>query len=148
MFMSLNNMIHVWVQVLSSAGIYDWDHKFIINRNKFYLKPHNHEHDEAIEDVMEFGILPGRSVFWLLFEFRDGKIQQEERYLFYDKKEAIKVFNQVVNDQELYNNKGFQVIERKWDGDMMSTLYKKNYKGVYEWTDKSSRWVLKTCIVQ
>lgn len=139
--------VRVWVQVLSLASHYDWDHKFIINKNRYYLKPHDHSRDDAIEDLMELSIMADKGAFYLVFEFSHGRVHPDNRYMFYDRKEALVFFNQKVEEQEGYNNKGYQVIERKWNGDTMATLYTKNYKGIYEWTERSNRWVLKTCII-
>jgi hypothetical protein len=142
----MNGYKRIWVQVLSIAEHYDWEHKFIVNTNRFYLKPHNSCKDYAIEDLLEFNIMTDKTHFFLLFRFTNGHVDDNERYLFYDKDEAVTVFNKEISELECCD-KGYKVTEQKRNGDMMCSIYTKNFKGVYEWMDTSIRWVLIKCHV-
>lgn len=132
-------MKDIWIIVKSESCYCDWTHEYeVVNEN-------SPDADDSDNDVLYFRIDDDITEFYVVFRFYENMIDMNTLYT--NKSEAIIEFYKNTKEQEkdIYNEDYCQVIEKKYNGDLSSTVYyaDKN-KNRYEWPDKSNRWILQT----
>lgn len=131
----------MWIKVTSEPIDNNWIHTYEVFNDEI---TRTQEEEEEFIDILYFDLDFNESdVRWLVYRFYENYIDQE--YIFTNLNEATQCFYENIKDQSI-NPEEYQVLERSHEGEIVSSIYEKDYDNKYIWPDKSNRWVLKKLI--
>lgn len=132
-----------FLQVTHTPTATDWIHNPKIVASEIELDEYDEEEDYV--DVINLCIDVTADTFYMVYRFNDNYI--DICNIYYDKDEALLAFYSGMNEQNVNEDGEYQVIERSANGNMVSTVYVKDFREQYEWPERSTRWFLKKVFV-